>query len=270
MNEIEVDLDLGLNPFCFETEIKIETRKKNLTVSRGTELIERKDTSKSYFANIVHTQEVDKEEFIKLYTSQIKAYFDLTKTAYKVFFIFLRIYQDAIGKDHFYLSCKKAMSLAEKIDHFVLSESIFYRGIKELIEKRIIAKTNEKNWYFINPAIVFNGDRARFVSEIRKKKETMEEQSENDFGRRDTNSNAEVKSRSIQSVIEDVNDQEDIDLLIARLQAKRSQAKMMDKSADGAIATKGEMLLYPEETLEWDNIHGENFLTKMTFSDRVR
>lgn len=169
MNEIDVDLDLGLNPFCFETELKIETRKKNLTVSRGTELIEKKDTGKSYFANIVHTQEVDKEEFIKLYTSQIKAYFDLTKTAYKVFFIFLRIYQDAIGKDHFYLSCKKAMSLAEKIDHFALSESIFYRGVKELIEKRIIAKINEKNWYFINPAIVFNGDRARFVSEIIKK-----------------------------------------------------------------------------------------------------
>lgn len=130
MNEIDVDLDLGLNPFCFETELKIETRKKNLTVSRGTELIEKKDTGKSYFANIVHTQEVDKEEFIKLYTSQIKAYFNLTKTAYKVFFIFLRIYQNAIGKDHFYLSCKKAMSLAEKINHFVLSESIFYRGIK--------------------------------------------------------------------------------------------------------------------------------------------
>lgn len=256
MNEIEVDLDLGLNPFCFETELKIETRKKNLTVSRGTELIEKKDASKSYFANIVHTQEVDKEEFIKLYTSQIKAYFDLTKTAYKVFFIFLRIYQDAIGKDHFYLSCKKAMSLAEKIDHFVLSESIFYRGIKELIEKRIIAKTNEKNWYFINPAIVFNGDRARFVSEIIKKKETMEEQTENDFGTCDTNSYAGLKSRSIQSMIEDVNDQEDIDLLIARLQAKRSQAKMMNKSTDGAIVTKGEMLLPPEEPLDWDNIQG--------------
>lgn len=70
------------------------------------------------------------------------------------------------------------MSLTEKIDHFILSESIFYRGIKELIEKRIIAKTNEKNWYFINPAIVFKGDRARFVSEIIKKKEAMEEQPE--------------------------------------------------------------------------------------------
>lgn len=247
MNEIEVDLDLGLNPFCFETEIKIETRKKNLTVSRGTELIEKKDTSKSYFANIVHTQEVDKEEFIKLYTSQIKAYFDLTKTAYKVFFIFLRIYQDAIGKDHFYLSCKKAMSLAEKIDHFVLSESIFYRGIKELIEKRIIAKTNEKNWYFINPAIVFNGDRARFVSEIIKKKETLEEQTKNAVSDGWRNRNIEMKNRAIESAIEGVNGQEDIDALIARLQAKKSQRDIMDKNTDERIAAKISMILTPEE-----------------------
>ncbi|MBA0169470.1 hypothetical protein [Pectobacterium sp. CFBP8739] len=249
MKEMEVDLDLGLNPFCFETELKIETRKKNLTVSRGTELIEKKDTGKSYFANIVHTQEVDKEEFIKLYTSQIKAYFDLTKTAYKVFFIFLRIYQDAIGKDHFYLSCKKAMSLAEKIDHFVLSESIFYRGVKELIEKRIIAKTNEKNWYFINPAIVFNGDRARFVSEIIKKKETMEEQPESVVRNGGGNESVKGKNKSIESVIEDVNNQEDIDLLIARLQAKKSQGEMMSKSMDGYTT-----LLPPEEPLDWDSI----------------
>ncbi|MDH8276123.1 hypothetical protein QIG69_27610, partial [Klebsiella pneumoniae] len=75
---------------------------------------------------------------------------------------------------------------------------------------------------------------ARFVSEIIKKKEVMEGQTENTVSTRDMDNNAEVKSRSIASVIEDVNDQEDIDLLIARLQAKRSQAKMMDVSADGA------------------------------------
>ncbi|AYL60974.1 MULTISPECIES: hypothetical protein [Citrobacter] len=254
MNEIEVDLDLGLNPFCFEIELKIETRKRNLTVSRGAELIERKDTSKTYFANIVHTQEVDKEEFIKLYTSQIKAYFDLTKTAYKVFFIFLRIYQDAIGKDHFYLSCKKAMSLAEKIDHFALSESIFYRGIKELIEKRIIAKTNEKNWYFINPAIVFNGDRARFVSEIIKKKEIMEEQPEHVASTDRRNKSIKAEGIAIEAVIEDVNSQEDIDLLIARLQAKKHQGAMMSKSMGRCSAVEAVTLLPPEEPLVWDNI----------------
>ncbi|WP_248464090.1 hypothetical protein [Pectobacterium versatile] len=263
MNEIDVDLDLGLNPFCFETELKIETRKKNLTVSRGTELIERKDTSKSYFANIVHTQEVDKEEFIKLYTSQIKAYFDLTKTAYKVFFIFLRIYQDAIGKDHFYLSCKKAMSLAEKIDHFFLSESIFYRGIKELIEKRIIAKTNEKNWYFINPAIIFNGDRARFVSEIIKKKDAMEEQLEIVGSNGGGNESVKGKNKSIESVIEDVNNQEDIDELIARLQAKKSQGEMMSKNMDKCVSAEGTTLLPPEEPLDWDNLECDDYFDRM-------
>ncbi|EMX8596727.1 hypothetical protein Q9Z31_003688 [Enterobacter hormaechei] len=254
MNEIDVDLDLGLNPFCFETELKIETRKKNLTVSRGTELFEKKNAGKSYFANIVHTQEVDKEEFIKLYTSQIKAYFDLTKTAYKVFFIFLRIYQDAIGKDHFYLSCKKAMSLAEKIDHFVLSESIFYRGIKELIEKRIIAKTNEKNWYFINPAIVFNGDRARFVSEIIKKKEAIEEQMESAISNDSGNRKVDDRDSTIEKVIEKVSNQEDIDVLIARLQAKKSQGLVERESINEIPSVENTSLVPPEEPLDWDNI----------------
>lgn len=254
MNEIDVDLDLGLNPFCFETELKIETRKKNLTISRGTELFEKKNTGKSYFANIVHTQEVDKEEFIKLYTSQIKAYFDLTKTAYKVFFIFLRIYQDAIGKDHFYLSCKKAMSLAEKIDHFVLSESIFYRGIKELIEKRIIAKTNEKNWYFINPAIVFNGDRARFVSEIIKKKEAIEEQMESAISNDSGNRKVDDRDSKIEEVIEKVSNQEDIDVLIARLQAKKSQGLVERESINEIPSVENTSLVPPEEPLDWDNI----------------
>lgn len=269
MNEIDVDLDLGLNPFCFETELKIETRRKNLTVSRGTELIERKDISKSYFANIVHTQEVDKEEFIKLYTSQIKAYFDLTKTAYKVFFIFLRIYQDAIGKNHFYLSCKKAMSLAEKIDHFVLSESIFYRGIKELIEKRIIAKTNEKNWYFINPAIVFNGDRARFVSEIIKKKEAMEEQPESMVSNGSSNRKIEDKNRGIETVLQEVNNQEDIDFLISRLQAKKSQGKMAGTKMAWCAATEESTLLPPEEQLDWDNIQSEDLFTTMMLNKAI-
>ncbi|EJM5007073.1 hypothetical protein R4O66_003556 [Salmonella enterica] len=254
MNEIDVDLDLGLNPFCFETELKIETRKKNLTVSRGTELFEKKNAGKSYFANIVHTQEVDKEEFIKLYTSQIKAYFDLTKTAYKVFFIFLRIYQDAIGKDHFYLSCKKAMSLAEKIDHFVLSESIFYRGIKELIEKRIIAKTNEKNWYFINPAIVFNGDRARFVSEIIKKKEAIEEQMESAISNDSGNRKVDDRDSTIEKVIEKVSNQEDIDVLIARLQAKKSQGLVERESINEIPSVENTSLVPPEEPLDWGNI----------------
>ena len=146
------------------------------------------------------------------------------------------------------------MSLAEKINHFVLSESIVYRGIKELIEKRIIAKTNEKNWYFINPAIVFNGDRARFVSEIIKKKEAMEEQPESIVVNGGDNSTLKNKNRSIETDIQEVNNQDDIDLLIVRLQAKKSQGLAKSESINGIPSVENTSLVPPEEPLDWDNI----------------
>ncbi|RVR13724.1 hypothetical protein EOL36_27630, partial [Escherichia coli] len=84
-----------MNPFVFEKELKIETKTRNLTVGRNTELVRKDDSeeSESYFTNIIQQKEVDKEEFIKLFTSQIKVYFDLTKTAYKIFLIVLSLYQ---------------------------------------------------------------------------------------------------------------------------------------------------------------------------------
>ncbi|EFU43972.1 hypothetical protein HMPREF9539_05537, partial [Escherichia coli MS 110-3] len=71
------------------------------------------------------------------------------------------------------LTCKKAQNIAKTLD-FELSSPIFYRGIKELIEKKIIAKSVDKIVFYINPAIFFNGDRARFVTEVIKKKEEIE------------------------------------------------------------------------------------------------
>jgi len=130
-----------MNPFVFDKELKIETKTRNLTVRKGTELVNKdtSDESESYFSNIVQKKEVDKEEFIKLFTSQIKVYFDLTKTAHKIFLIILSLYQKEIGKDYVLLTCKKAQNVAKTLD-FELSSPIFYRGIKELVEKKIIAR----------------------------------------------------------------------------------------------------------------------------------
>nr|WP_240822748.1 MULTISPECIES: hypothetical protein [Pectobacterium] len=51
-----------------------------------------------------------------------------------------------------------------------------------------------------------------------------------------------------------MNNQEDIDLLIARLQAKKSQARMMSKNIGGCVIAEGVTLLPPEKPLDWDNI----------------
>lgn len=66
------------------------------------------------------------------------------------------------------MTCKKAQNVAKTLD-FELSAPIFYRGIKELVEKKIIAKSVDKIVLY-KPSSFFNGDRARFVTEVIKKK----------------------------------------------------------------------------------------------------
>ncbi|WP_235421108.1 replication protein [Erwinia oleae] len=44
-----------------------------------------------------------------------------------------------------------------------ISESTYYRGMKELLNKGFIAETTVQNSYFINPAFIFNGDCLSFV-----------------------------------------------------------------------------------------------------------
>ena len=212
-----------MNPFVFDKELKIETKTRNLTVRKGTELVN-KDTSdetESYFSNIVQKKEVDKEEFIKLFTSQIKVYFDLTKTAHKIFLIILSLYQKEIGKDYVLLTCKKAQNVAKTLD-FELSPPIFYRGIKELVEKKIIAKSVDKIVFYINPAIFFNGDRARFVTEVIKKKEEIEK---NQLLQEleDTSKNKDFDVNETDDSVEN------LDLMIARLQKKKEELERKEK-----------------------------------------
>ena len=212
-----------MNPFVFDKELKIETKTRNLTVRKGTELVNKdtSDESESYFSNIVQKKEVDKEEFIKLFTSQIKVYFDLTKTAHKIFLIILALYQKEIGKDYVLLTCKKAQNVAKTLD-FELSAPIFYRGIKELVEKKIIAKSVDKIVFYINPAVFFNGDRARFVTEVIKKKEEIEK---NQLLQEleDTSKNKDFDVNETDDSVEN------LDLMIARLQKKKEELERKEK-----------------------------------------
>lgn len=50
--------------------------------------------------------------------------------------------------------------------------------MEELIGKGFVAPSTNAPLYFINPAIFFNGDRVRFVTEIRRKKLSAQERLE--------------------------------------------------------------------------------------------
>lgn len=173
--KINADSEYKINPFVFENPLNIQTKKKKLTVSKGTELIEKDSEGKenTFTSTISQIQEVDKEEFIKLFTGQIKLYFDLSQAGFKLYFILLGIYQKKIGSDELYFNLEIAQEESQKYNYNI-SKTVYYRALNELLDKNIIAKSSRKYIYYINPAIFFNGDRAKFVKEIKLKKQNEE------------------------------------------------------------------------------------------------
>ena len=80
--ENDSEIEHKKNPFVFN--MSIDTKKKKLTVDRGSVV----ETEEGVFTTTIsQIQEVDREEFLKIFTGQIKFYFDLSQTGFKLFFI---------------------------------------------------------------------------------------------------------------------------------------------------------------------------------------
>jgi len=114
--------------------------------------------------------EVDEEKFAKLYLSQFTAFWELPKSAIRVFGFIINVLKPK--KDEFYLEMTKCLEYTQyKHPKDVLS------GLSGLIECGIIARSDSHFKYFINPLVVFNGDRVTFAKTyIKKKKEANKSQ----------------------------------------------------------------------------------------------
>jgi hypothetical protein len=153
------------NPFM--AGVVVKTKKKNLTVARGTKLTDVETEEEEMTTTIAQIKHVDEEGFVKLFSANVKVYFDLTQPGLKVFLLMLQAVQKAIGADKIYMTHLTATRAAEDMGK-PLSRAVYDRGVRDLCEKKVIAVSDEAGWFFINPAILFNGDRARFVTEFRK------------------------------------------------------------------------------------------------------
>lgn len=152
------------NPFM--TEIAVKVRKKRLTVARGSSLIDGDTGEIQGVTEVSQVIPVDETQFVKLFTAEIGAFFDLSSAGIKAFCSVMYAVQKSPGKDLVY------MDLETLPEPFTLSRQTFLRGVQELIENKFLAKHVSANWYFLNPNIFFNGDRVRFVREYRKVKKT--------------------------------------------------------------------------------------------------
>lgn len=113
---------------------------------------------------IIKTVKADKEQFVKIYTTHLKAFFELNQTAYKMLqYVLYTVQQDAINSDKVYLNLNTAQEYFESIGQTCSSAS-YYNGMKTLVEKLFIAETTNQGFYFINPKLFFNGDRVQFLT----------------------------------------------------------------------------------------------------------
>jgi len=157
------------NPFWDHTSIKVG--KKRISVAGGHHVDT--DSGEALAHSGIHiVQDVDKDEFVKLYTKNVKAFFDLKPSSMKILMFLVKELQKYKGTDAIYISWQAAEKyfLSEELK---VSRTSFQRSIVELIEKKFLAESDEPNKYWFNPHLFFNGDRMTFIREYRVKKKDV-------------------------------------------------------------------------------------------------
>lgn len=117
-----------------------------------------------------HTQfirqiEVDEEQFAKFYLSNFSSFFNLKPSAIKVFGYILTQLVPNRDVFNFYIDdCQEYTGYK--------SFKTIYIGLASLLENEIIARGRTEYEYYINPMIVFNGNRITFAKTYVKKKKS--------------------------------------------------------------------------------------------------
>jgi Firmicute plasmid replication protein (RepL) len=154
------------NPLLDTTEVRSK-RKTTRALSRGSLIASQTGESVSDTA-LYSTKEVDEATFVKVFDAGIQAAFDLTGPAFKVFQLVLRLVASGrMQGDQILMHVSLATDPTSPLK---MSDKTFWRGMKELVEKRFIAAGTIPGSYWINPHLFFKGDRLLIVNEYIKQK----------------------------------------------------------------------------------------------------
>ena len=161
---------LGLSSFKqheaspFISNLSFPIGKKNAIIGKSDESILNNDTGEIIDNSlyIARKHDVDKDHFVKIFHAHLSAIFDLSKCALKIFSYIASVTQ---YDDQIIFNLKKCCEYTG----YKGVESI-YKGLAELCNAEIIARTTDYNLYYINPQLFYRGDRMVLVTEYRKKK----------------------------------------------------------------------------------------------------
>jgi hypothetical protein len=160
------------NPFVEKAvqDIKIVRRQQVIRPRNKDEIqmITSTDGEVTGYSQFMRFIEVEEEKFAKLYLSQLASFWELTKPSIRVFSYILTVLKPK--QDLFIFIMEDCLQYAG-----YSSERSVFEGLTGLIEANIIARSNHHLKYYINPLVVFNGDRVTFAKTYIKKKKEKEE-----------------------------------------------------------------------------------------------
>ena len=122
--------------------------------------------------SFVRQVEVDEEQFVKIYLTNFKSFFDLSTSAIRVFGYLIQ--NLVAGKDLVLFGLEAAKNYTK-----YTAKSTIYIGLTELLQAGIIARGWSESVYFINPMCLFNGNRLTYVKTYVKKKKKQAQEDPN-------------------------------------------------------------------------------------------
>lgn len=149
---------------------QIQVKKRWVKSGRSEDLVNPATGEISSVAAIHQVEERDDAEFVKVFAAGVRAIYDLTKTASRVFQVVLETYQrEPMSKgfaDSIYLAWFDGGLSGQSIG---MSEATFNRGMRELVDKGFIYPRSP-SLFWVNPSMFFKGDRVLFIKEYRRRK----------------------------------------------------------------------------------------------------
>ena len=152
------------NPFLEDGVLTIKKGKSTVIAGSTKKVMIDTETGEAEGLVLLHKyKEVDKDQFIKLYLGEIKSLFELSKTGLKAFGYVISCMR--INDAEIYLNVSNMCSFCG----WSTTTTQVYLGLGELIKNKIIAPSVNSNLWFINPNVIFNGDRIAFIKEYKLK-----------------------------------------------------------------------------------------------------
>lgn len=156
------------NPFVERTLEEMKTVKKHQLIrpaGSGREeiqmIVDKRGEVTGHTAFMRYV-EVDEQQFAKLYISQLVTFWELSKPGMRVLTYIISILKPK--QDSVIIRTDKALEYTG-----YKQANMINSGLADLIERGLIARTKYADEFYINPLVIFNGDRVTWAKTYVKK-----------------------------------------------------------------------------------------------------